>query len=119
MFLCYSDLKKLAQREFLVSKHFLSIGLFLLMASSTTAFAIGNCGQNKFGHIICAPLGGSILTNKNGEIVCGLGKCVVNNAGIILCSSLPGGSATINYMGVAVCAGGCKSASQNNCRGKK
>jgi hypothetical protein len=102
-----------------VGKRILSIGLFLFMASSTTAFANSNCAQNNVGHIVCAPPGGSIKVKKDGVIVCGRGQCVVNKAGIILCSALPGGSAFINNMGVAVCAGVCVSASQNYCKGAR
>jgi len=100
-------------------KHLFSISLFLFLSSATAAFAIGNCAQNKLGHIVCAPPGGSIMINKNDDVVCGLGQCVVNRAGIILCSSQPGGTATLNDMGVPVCAGACVSASQNHCKGRK
>jgi len=106
-------------RGALMGKRFLLIGLFLFMASTTTAFANSNCAQNNVGHIVCAPPGGRIMTNKDGVIVCGRGQCVVTKAGIIMCSSQPGGAASINNMGVPVCAGVCVSASQNHCKGRK
>ncbi len=100
-------------------RYLFSISMVLFLASATAVFALGNCAQNKFGHIICAPPGGTIMLNKNDEVVCGLGKCVVNKAGIILCSSRPGGSAIIDIMGNSVCAGACVSASERYCQGKK
>ena len=97
----------------------LSIALFLTLVFIPVAFAAGNCAQNSAGHIVCAPPGGTITKNSDGAVVCGHGQCVVDRAGIIMCSSQPGGSATINNMGVPVCAGVCVSASQNSCKGAR
>ena len=91
------------------------IGLFLSLAS--VSFAKGNCAQNRSGKIVCAPPGGTITTNKNGDVVCGKGNCVVTISGMIYCSTQPGGNAVINGEGKAVCAGLCVSASPNICAG--
>lgn len=91
----------------------------LLTVSTPNAFARGNCAQNNLGNIVCAPPGGTILTNKDGMIVCGLGQCVVNKNGTILCSAQPGGTAFLNDAGVAVCTGICMSPSKNNCKGAR
>jgi len=99
--------------------YFLSIGVFLLVVSTSTVFANSNCAQNNVGHIVCAPPGGSIMTNKDGVVVCGRGQCVVNKVGIILCSSQTGGTASLTTMGEAVCSGKCVSASQTTCKGAK
>ena len=100
-------------------KHLFSITLFLFIASSSAAYAIGNCAQNKFAQIVCAPPGGTIMINKYDDVVCGIGKCVVNKSGTILCSSQPGGAAAFDASGTPVCAGACVSASQRNCKGRK
>ena len=95
------------------------IGLFFVIASVATSFAKNNCAQDKAGHIVCAPQGGTIMTNKDGVVVCGPGQCVVNMAGVIVCSSQPGGTASINSAGVPVCAGVCFSASPKYCKGAR
>jgi hypothetical protein len=69
--------------------------------------------------MVCAPPGGTIMTNKNDMIVCGLGQCVVNKDGITLCSTQPGGNASLTNMGIAVCAGVCVSPSQKLCTGAR
>jgi len=94
-------------------------GIFLLAVSATAANAATKCIENKIGHIVCAPQGGSIMTNKDGDVVCGMGQCVTNKAGVILCSSQPGGTAIINNLGMATCSGVCVSASQKICRGAR
>jgi hypothetical protein len=86
-----------------VSKYIFLVGLILLLAS--TAFANNNCRQNSAGKIVCAPLGGTITTDKNNEVVCGLGSCVITITGMILCSSQPGGTATIIDKGITLCSG--------------
>jgi len=90
------------------------IGLSLFIAS--TAFASGNCTQNSSGKIVCAPPGGTITKDRNDEVVCGFGNCVVTNTGTILCSAQPGGAAILNKLGRAECAGMCVSASQKACK---
>lgn len=100
-----------------MSKHIFVIGLFLFIAS--TAFANGNCAQNSAGKIVCAPPGGTITKDKNDEVVCGLGNCVVTMTGTILCSGQPGGSAIINNQGKAECTRVCVSASRNTCKGAR
>ena len=93
------------------------IGLLLSVAS--VSFAKGNCTQNSSGKIVCAPPGGTITTNKNGDVVCGKGNCVITVSGAIYCSTQPGGNAVINEKGIAVCAGLCVSASPNICVGAR
>ena len=100
-----------------MGKCFVVIGLFLSVAS--VSFANGNCAQNSAGKIVCAPPGGTITTNKNGDVVCGKGNCVITASGTIYCSTQPGGNAVINEEGKAVCAGLCVSASQNTCVGAR
>ena len=95
------------------------IGLVLCIASVSTTFAKNNCAQDNAGHIVCAPQGGSIMTNKDGVVVCGLGPCVVTATGLIICSSQPGGKVSISNTGVPVCAGVCVSASPKYCRGAR
>lgn len=99
--------------------HLLPTTFFLLWAATSTAFATGNCAQNNLGNIVCAPPGGNIMTNKDGMVVCGLGQCVTNRNGIVLCSAQPGGTASINELGMAVCTGKCVSPSKNNCKGAR
>lgn len=94
----------------------LTVSLFTLPMASTV-LANSSCVQNSAGNIVCAPPGGTITTNKYGEVVCGLGACVRHKSGIIMCSSKAGGSAVINNQGIAVCDGTCISASKNTCRG--
>ena len=79
-----------------------AIGLFLSLTS--VSFANGNCAQDRSGKIVCAPPGGTITTNKNGDVVCGKGNCVITASGTIYCSSQPGGNAVINGEGKTVCA---------------
>jgi hypothetical protein len=100
-----------------MSKNIIVIGLFLSFASS--ALANGNCAQNSAGKMVCAPPGGTITTNKNGEVVCGKGKCVTIKSGMIFCSAQPGGNAVINENGMAVCVGLCISASPKICVGAR
>ena len=59
----------------LMGKCFVVICLFLSLAS--LSFAKGNCTQNSSGKIVCAPSGGTITTNKYGDVVCGKGNYVV------------------------------------------
>ena len=91
----------------------------LLLSMTTVSFAKGNCAQNSSGNIVCAPPGGTITTNKNGDVVCGKGNCVIINSGLIVCSTQPGGNAVINGEGKAVCTGVCISASPNTCVGAR
>lgn len=100
-----------------MGKCFVVICLCLSLASVT--FANGNCAQNGEGKIVCAPPGGTITKNKNGDVVCGKGNCVITNSGMILCSTQPGGNAVIAEEGKAVCAGMCMSASKNTCVGAR
>ena len=100
-----------------MGKCFVVICLFLSLAS--LSFAKGNCTQNSSGKIVCAPSGGTITTNKTGDVVCGKGNCVVTGSGTILCSTQPGGNAVINEEGKAVCSGLCVSASPNICVGAR
>ncbi len=91
----------------------------LILSLPSVSFAKGNCAQNASGKLVCAPPGGTITTDKNGDVVCGKGSCVTNNLGMTLCSALPGGNAVINGDGKAVCYGLCVSASQNICVGAR
>ena len=100
-----------------MGKYVVVIGLILSLVS--IAFANGNCAQNRSGNIVCAPPGGTITTNKNGDVVCGKGNCVITASGTIYCSTQPGGNAVINGEGKAVCAGLCVSASPNSCVGAR
>ena len=93
--------------------------IVLILSLASVSFAKGNCAQNSAGKIVCAPPGGTITTNKNGDVVCGKGNCVTTNSGTILCSTQPGGNAVINGEGKAVCYGVCVSASQNICVGAR
>lgn len=102
-----------------MNTHILLFSMALFVASTTNALAKSNCAQNNLGNIVCAPPGGTIMANKDGMIVCGLGQCVVNKNGTILCSAQPGGTAFVNDMGVAVCAGVCITPSKNNCKGAR
>jgi hypothetical protein len=100
-----------------MGKYVVGIGLFLSVAS--VSFANGNCAQNGEGKIVCAPPGGTITTNKNGDVVCGKGNCVITSSGMVLCSAQSGGNAVINGEGKAVCAGLCVSASAKICVGAR
>ena len=92
----------------------------MVLLMSSTVYATENCRQNIAGKIVCAPVDGTITVDKYGEVVCGIGNCIVNPSGTVLCSILPGGTAIINDKGVAVCSsGGCRSASQKYCRGAR
>lgn len=102
-----------------MNKRFLLLGLVLFFASTMNVFAKDNCANNDLGNIVCAPAGGSIMTNKDGMVVCGLGQCVVNKSGMFLCSAQPGGTASVNNQGVAVCSGMCVTPSKNNCKGAR
>ncbi len=47
--------------------------IVLILSLASVSFAKSNCAQNATGKIVCAPPGGTITTNKDGDVVCGKG----------------------------------------------
>jgi hypothetical protein len=76
----------------------------------------GRCVQDGIGKTICAPAGGGAQLDRLGQVVCGLGQCVVNSFGEVSCAGQPGGEAMLDAAGQAVCVGGCVEARHSYCR---
>ena len=113
------------------------VGIVLLCATTSQVFAQTACvpdrpGQNRNGKIICGQTDSGCATNRRGEIVCttpgggmkndlygellcGPGYCVTDQRENILCSGLPGGAASLDQTGNAVCSGGCVPATKEAC----
>lgn len=74
-----------------------------------------NCQADTMGRMICAPWGGSVVTDAMGMLACGRGQCIRDGLGRIVCSAVPGGPAYADAMGRPVCAGGCVPPSPQLC----
>lgn len=74
-----------------------------------------NCQTDSLGRMICAPWGGSVVTDAMGMLACGRGQCIRDGLGRIVCSAVPGGPAYADAMGRPVCAGGCTPPSPQLC----
>lgn len=81
------------------------------------------CGQgphsnDRNGRVFrAAERGGTAVRDEQGEIVCGVGRCVQDIlSGQIMCSREPGGDAVRTLDGVK-CLGGCEPATPAYCEG--
>ena len=76
----------------------------------------GPCSNDRHGRVYCAAERyGTAVSNEQGEIVCGVGRCVQDIiSGQIMCSRQPGGDAVRTLDGVS-CLGGCEPATPANC----
>ena len=76
----------------------------------------GPCSNDRSGEVFCAAERyGTAVRDGQGEIVCGLGRCVQDIlSGNILCSREPGGDAVRTLDGVR-CLGGCEPATPAHC----
>jgi len=94
--------------------------LAFAVASPVAAQSVGpvpnGCYKDLSGVISCPPMGGDIVVTLSGQAVCGKGHCVRNVFGKVTCSSLPGGQATQDIYGTAMCVGDCEEASPAYCQ---
>lgn len=81
-----------------------------------TICGAGPCSNGRDGRVFCAvERYGAAVLSEQGEIVCGLGKCVQDIiTGQIMCSREAGGDAVIGIDGVK-CSGGCEPATPAYC----
>ena len=112
-----------------MKKKILVAALALFMGS----FANANCMREIFGDTICgqgpcanghdgrvycaAERYGTAVMDEQGEIVCGVGRCVqdlLSGSGQIMCSREPGGDAVRTLDGIS-CLGGCEPATPAHC----
>lgn len=73
------------------------------------------CIPDLYGQWICPPPNGGMMTDINGNIVCGPGLCGRDSRGKVRCSALPGGLAVIDSRGAVICVGGCVDGSTKAC----
>lgn len=96
----------------------LPLTALLLFITPLTALASMECvrgGRDKVDSLICPPANGGVVTDKEGNYVCGPGWCMVDAAGKAKCSKIPGGAAIPDQYGNAICVGGCMDASESIC----
>jgi hypothetical protein len=94
----------------------LFIGLFLSVSyPSVWAAEDSNCKKDSEGNVWCAPEQGGIGQRPNGEVFCGVGKCINMTNGAVVCSNQPDGRTTLNYIGQAICTGTCVPGKQSVC----
>ena len=76
----------------------------------------GPCSNDRNGKVFCAAeRDGTAARDDQGEIVCGVGRCVQDIlSGQIMCSREPGGDAVRTLDGVK-CFGGCEPATPAYC----
>ena len=76
----------------------------------------GPCSNGQDGKVFCAAERfGTAVQDGEGEVVCGLGSCVLDMlSGQIMCSREPGGDAVRTLDGVR-CFGGCEPATPAHC----
>ena len=76
----------------------------------------GPCSNGQDGKVFCAAERfGTAVQDGEGEVVCGLGSCVLDIlSGQIMCSREPGGDAVRTLDGVR-CFGGCEPATPAHC----
>lgn len=75
----------------------------------------GKCLKNRRGDVLCSRPQGGISFDRNGEPVCGVGRCTIDGRGNTMCSTVPGGTAAMNALGVAECTGSCAPANAATC----
>jgi hypothetical protein len=73
------------------------------------------CLQDRYDDWFCSAPGGDIARNRHGELVCGVGLCVIDSRGDVLCSKAARGPSAIDRTGVAVCSQGCEMAQAKRC----
>lgn len=73
------------------------------------------CLQDRYDAWFCSAPGGDIARNRHGELVCGVGLCVIDSRGDVLCSKAARGPSAIDRTGVAVCSQGCEMAQAKRC----
>ena len=73
----------------------------------------GGCEQTIVGSYLCAPPGGTILSNTIGQLVCAPGKCI---KGVLetKCSAIPMGEA-VSELTMIKCVGGCVAPNASYC----
>ena len=107
-------------------KAWFAISISLVISSNT--FAQGGCiTENvsapevgyaigkQVGRTFCAPPGGSIMRNQDGEIICAPGQCMRGDDGQTFCSSVPGGDVFVDDNGSIKCVEGCLRPAHNMC----
>ena len=82
----------------------------------TTICGAGPCINGRDGRVFCAvERYGTADLDEQGEVVCGLGNCVLDiTGGQIMCSREAGGDALRGIDGVT-CSGGCEPATPAYC----
>ena len=77
----------------------------------------GDCAQDKEGNISCSRfLFGNALLNKEGNVVCGKGKCLPSTKfDDFFCSAIESGGAKLDRFGTVKCYGGCEKATALMC----
>ena len=86
-----------------------------LLISGSSRAQIGGCLLDAIGRPVCAPPNGGIVQDSIGRVVCGIGQCVIDAIGRVRCSSVPGGGAIVDAIGVTRCVDGCEEAKQDRC----
>lgn len=67
------------------------------------------------GEVICPPPFGALMTDINGNTVCGPGFCARDSYGQVKCSALPGGAVDMDPNGNVLCVGGCVDGATSYC----
>ncbi|MCJ0764683.1 hypothetical protein [Variovorax terrae] len=74
------------------------------------------CMAGRNGEVMCAPRGGGIVADREGNPLCGIGRCVQAPNGDPVCATQLRGAVTMRTDGTPVCAGGCVPGQAGLCR---
>jgi len=95
--------------------------IFMVLAGALWSLSVSGlaqtpaCTPDLYGKMLCPPPNGGMMTDINGNTVCGPGACGRNNRGLVRCSSMPGGLIVIDSSGNVLCVGGCVDGEKSAC----
>lgn len=93
----------------------LALAGFLWPSSISCLAQTPTCIPDLYGRMLCPPPSGGMMTDINGNTVCGPGACARNSRGLVRCSSQPGGLVVIDSSGNILCVAGCVDGDKADC----